>query len=71
MTSIGVGPLLMEHAKNIAKQKDITRIWLGVWDKNARAIHFYKKHGSAEFGTHDFLLGEDVQIDILMRLKLE
>jgi ribosomal protein S18 acetylase RimI-like enzyme len=67
----GVGPLLMEHAKTLARQKDITRIWLGVWEKNARAIHFYKKHGFIEFGTHDFLLGEDVQSDNLMRLMLE
>jgi ribosomal protein S18 acetylase RimI-like enzyme len=67
----GVGPLLMEHAKNIAKQKGITSIWLGVWEKNAQAIHFYKKQGFIEFGTHDFLLGEDVQIDILMRFKLK
>jgi len=64
----GVGPLLMEHAKTITKQKDIARIWLGVWEKNARAIHFYKKHGFIEFGIHDFLLGVDVQTDILMQL---
>jgi len=41
-------------------------IWLGVWEENQRAIHFYRKIGLLEYGKHIFMLGKDKQIDILM-----
>jgi ribosomal protein S18 acetylase RimI-like enzyme len=40
--------------------------WLGVWERNARAIAFYRKFGFAEVGEHVFLLGKDRQRDIVM-----
>jgi len=43
---------------------------LGVWEKNQRAINFYKKNGFVEFDKHIFKLGEDKQTDIMMKLKL-
>ena len=45
-------------------------IWLGVWEKNVRAINFYKKNGFVEFDTHQFILGDEVQTDYLMKLQL-
>lgn len=65
-----VGQLLLQTAKNSARQKGLNFIWLGVWEKNLRAIHFYKKNGFAEFDTHIFKLGEDEQTDIMMKLQL-
>lgn len=41
-------------------------VWLGVWERNARAIAFYKKYGFVERGEHVFLLGHDRQRDIVM-----
>jgi len=35
-----------------------------------KAIEFYKRQGLSEFSTHDFMLGNDPQTDILMQLKL-
>jgi ribosomal protein S18 acetylase RimI-like enzyme len=43
-------------------------VWLGVWEKNLRAIQFYKKNGFVEFDQHLFILGDDPQTDIMMKL---
>jgi ribosomal protein S18 acetylase RimI-like enzyme len=41
-------------------------VWLGVWERNPRAIAFYRKFGFLEVGTHVFPLGNDPQRDIVM-----
>jgi ribosomal protein S18 acetylase RimI-like enzyme len=41
-------------------------IWLGVWERNPRAIAFYRRHGFERIGEHQFLLGADLQLDWLM-----
>jgi diamine N-acetyltransferase len=65
-----VGQKLYEKALDIAREKQCKYLWLGVWEHNARAIAFYKKNGFLEFGQHKFVLGDDVQIDIMMRLSI-
>ena len=65
-----VGQLLYEKSASIAKELKLKYIWLGVWEKNERALQFYKKNGFVEFDQHQFVLGEDVQNDILMKLTL-
>ena len=65
-----IGQLLLEHAFQIGREKGNENVWLGVWEENKRAIRFYQKNGFEEFDKHIFMLGEDAQIDILMRKKL-
>ncbi len=65
-----VGQLLYEKALDIAKQKNAGYLWLGVWEKNLRAINFYKKNGFIEFDKHIFKLGNDNQTDIMMKMDL-
>jgi ribosomal protein S18 acetylase RimI-like enzyme len=65
-----VGQLLYEHALHIAAELGKTSIWLGVWEKNPRAIRFYEKNGFVAFGSHVFKMGEDLQSDIMMRKLL-
>ena len=65
-----VAQQLLDKALQIAKQKQVNYIWLGVWEENPRAITFYKKHGFIEFDKHVFVLGNDKQTDILMKLSL-
>ena len=65
-----VGQLLYEKALQIAKKMNAAYIWLGVWEKNPKAISFYKKNGFIEFDKHLFKLGNDEQTDIMMKLKL-
>jgi len=66
-----VGQMLYEKAVNVARQKNAGYLWLGVWEKNPKAIHFYKKNGFVEFDKHIFKLGEDEQTDIMMKLQLK
>ncbi|RBL90017.1 GNAT family N-acetyltransferase [Chitinophaga flava] len=63
------GRQLLKHAITVARQLQVTYIWLGVWEKNEKALGFYHKHGFTPFGTHIFLLGADEQTDILMKLE--
>jgi ribosomal protein S18 acetylase RimI-like enzyme len=65
-----VGQFLYEKAIEIARQKNLLYVWLGVWEENTRAINFYKKNGFTEFDKHIFRLGNDEQTDIMMKLKL-
>ncbi len=41
----GLGKCLLNKAMEIAIERKVKRIWLGVWDKNANAIAFYTKMG--------------------------
>ncbi len=66
-----IGQLLFEKAIELATQKNANYIWLGVWEENPRAINFYKKNGFVEFDKHIFVLGDDEQTDIMMRLELK
>lgn len=70
MIGKGVGNLLMQTSISIAKEKGKEVIWLGVWEKNFRAIEFYKKWGFEKFDVSDFLLGDDMQCDWLMKKML-
>lgn len=65
-----VGQLLFDKAVQLAKENHADYIWLGVWEKNPRAIKFYVKNGFVPFGTHLFKLGNDEQTDIMMKLQL-
>ena len=65
-----VGQLLYNKAIEIAKEKKVDYVWLGVWEENKRAIRFYTKNGFIAFDTHIFLLGNDKQTDIMMKLIL-
>lgn len=66
----GLGRYLMEQAIAIATDRKKTYAWLGVWEKNEKAIRFYKKNGFYEIGTHTFMMGEDAQTDFVMRKDL-
>lgn len=66
----GVGRALMQHCIEIARQKSARVIWLGVWEKNQKAISFYTKWGFEKFGEHVFMLGNDPQTDWLMKKAL-
>ena len=66
----GVGKLLMNTSLIKARQMNKEVIWLGVWEKNDRAISFYQNWGFEKFADRIFLLGNDVQNDWLMKKLL-
>jgi diamine N-acetyltransferase len=65
-----VGRLLMEASMAYAQQKKYEWIWLGVWEKNFRAQRFYKNWGFEKFSEHTFWMGDDPQVDWLLKRKL-
>lgn len=65
-----IGQELYEKALEIAKTKKVSYIWLGVWEKNLRALAFYTKNGFLEFDKHIFVLGDSRQTDYMMKLDL-
>ncbi|MBI3141661.1 MAG: GNAT family N-acetyltransferase [Bacteroidetes bacterium] len=65
-----LGKLLLETAEQVGMAFSSEYLWLGVWEKNSRAIAFYTKHGFKSFDSHIFTLGSDQQRDILMKKKI-
>ncbi|MEM7281167.1 MAG: GNAT family N-acetyltransferase, partial [Pseudomonadota bacterium] len=59
----GFGRKLMEACVDQARELGYSLIWLGVWDRNQRAIGFYQRLGFAHVGEKTFVLGSDVQSD--------
>ncbi len=66
-----VGQLLFDKAIQVAKAQHVAYVWLGVWEENKRAIQFYTKNGFVEFDQHVFVLGDEAQTDIMMKLELK
>lgn len=66
----GLGQYLLDWALRIAAGRGKRYCWLGVWEKNKRALHFYKKNGFYPIGVHSFWMGKDEQTDYIMRKDL-
>jgi ribosomal protein S18 acetylase RimI-like enzyme len=66
----GVAAALMEGAKQRARRRGATSLWLGVWERNARAQAFYRKHGFRKVGSQVFVVGSDPQTDDVMLCAL-
>jgi len=62
-----VGQALFETALEKAQELKSLYIWLGVWEKNVKALSFYRKNGFVEFNRHIFRIGDDQQTDLLMK----
>lgn len=62
----GVAQELMNAGLEAVQRHGSDVVWLGVWERNPRAISFYKKFGFREAGDHIFPLGRDSQRDIVM-----
>ena len=63
----GFGKQLMGLIIGYAKANNKQLIWLGVWEKNIRAIQFYLRWGFEKFDEEIFILGTDAQTDYLMK----
>jgi ribosomal protein S18 acetylase RimI-like enzyme len=66
----GIGEQLMRACLDEARQAGHETIWLGVWERNARAQAFYRKWNFRTVGEHMFQLGSDLQRDLLMERAL-
>jgi ribosomal protein S18 acetylase RimI-like enzyme len=66
----GIGKTFISKVIEIANASRAKYLWLGVWENNATAIHFYEKNGFEKFSKHIFKLGDDEQTDLLFRKML-
>jgi ribosomal protein S18 acetylase RimI-like enzyme len=62
----GLAQQLMDAAVDAARELGATTLWLGVWERNWRAIAFYAKCGFQDVGSKPFLVGSDLQTDRVM-----
>ena len=62
----GIAQALMTRVVAEAAGAGAQRLWLGVWERNARARAFYVKSGFTDVGEHVFLFGTDPQTDRVM-----
>jgi ribosomal protein S18 acetylase RimI-like enzyme len=62
----GLAQQLMNAAVDAARGLGGTTLWLGVWERNLRAIAFYAKCGFRDVGSQPFLVGSDLQTDRVM-----
>ncbi|WP_022794870.1 GNAT family N-acetyltransferase [Marinococcus halotolerans] len=66
----GLGKRLFNKAIEMAMENNKESIWLGVWEKNEKALAFYRKLGFIQTGAHSFYMGDEKQTDFIMAKEL-
>jgi diamine N-acetyltransferase len=59
----GLGARLMRAVHAEAARRGAQTLWLGVYDRNVRAVSFYERFGFTKVGGREFLFGGRVYID--------
>ena len=62
----GLAQTLMAAVFEAARAAGAKHVWLGVFERNPRAIAFYRKCGFRDVGSQVFMLGSDPQRDRVM-----
>ena len=52
------------------ESRDFEWAWLGVWERNFKAQDFYYRFGFERFSEHQYITGDTVDTDWLLRKKL-
>ena len=63
----GIGQALLDSVIEIARKEKFGVMWLGVWERNSKAIELYKRYGFGIYDDHYFTMGNDKSHDWLMR----
>jgi diamine N-acetyltransferase len=66
----GIAHALMDAALAEAAARGASAVWLTVWERNDRALAFYRKRGFTIVGEMPFTMGADVQNDHVMLREL-
>ena len=66
----GIAQRLMSESLEHLRSTGAERVVLAVWEHNPRAIAFYRKTGFEVVGTRPFILGAEVQTDLVMMRAL-
>ncbi len=63
----GVADALMGWAYDQARKLGGDTLYLSVFTDNHRARRFYERHGFVEVGPYEFMVGDHVDADIIMK----
>ena len=66
----GLAQSLMAICLEDAVARGASSLFLGVWERNSRALRFYAAQGFDVVGSQVFMLGSDAQTDLVMRKRL-
>jgi ribosomal protein S18 acetylase RimI-like enzyme len=67
---VGVGRILLSWAIERARQRGAKNLFLGVWESNERAIALYEGTGFEKVGAYKFKVGDTLDDEYIMRLRL-
>ena len=67
---VGVGSTLMDRCIEECRMRGHDLLWLGVWERNEKAIAFYERWGFSSVGADVFDLGGDKQRDVILTLPI-
>lgn len=62
-----IGQKMLLTVMEMAIQRKMKYLWLGVWEKNEKAIQFYLRNDFVLEGEHSFMIGTDLQTDKIMK----
>ncbi len=66
----GLGTVLFNHALDYSRRQGFNLLWLAVWQKNQKALSFYKNSGMEIFGVQSFTVGSVLNEDFVLRIFL-
>ena len=66
----GAGDALFNKAFEVAHEYRSHFVWLEIWEQNHRGIKFCRKNGFKIFDSHIFMMGDEIQNNILMRIHI-
>ncbi len=66
----GAGAALLAASVSHARENGAGRLLVGVYDRNDKAIAFYRRSGFEEIGTREFQVGDDFYHDLVLALPL-
>ena len=59
----GLGARLLAEVHAEAARQRAATLWLGVYERNVRAVQFYERYGFRKVGDHEFLFAGGTYID--------
>jgi ribosomal protein S18 acetylase RimI-like enzyme len=65
-----VGRILLAWAIERSRQRGAKNLFIGVWESNERAIALYENRGFEKVGGYKFKVGDTLDDEFIMRLRL-
>jgi GNAT superfamily N-acetyltransferase len=66
----GIAAALMDWTVEEARRREAKELYLTVFTENQRARRFYERYGFREVGPYKFMVGNQADEDLIMRLAL-